>query len=726
MTRTKTRALANWPNNTVSVLDFGAFGDGITDDSAAIQAAVDYLEAQMGGGTIYFPNGSYVVRTQVYTEAFNSNVDVKRYGITLSGESTLQTKILLQNHDGFFEWNQSYTWRSTQQKAAANINFEARNFTVVLEAHVLEDQLPDGMGINYSCGQVFRIIGGGSGSNTHWQNVTFDRVDIQNYATFETNPHQEEISNTGPTGRQARTGNYARIGAFLRGTNRNTFLNCNWSPSAYGSRVGKNQYHRPDAFNGESLSCSINTSNNIISCPNHGFNIGDPIIFQGNGDKVTYELVYPNTYPNVKSQLTVTDDKLTYFVSPINYTKDQFCISNSYACLTETQAGAIADKNYPNEDPNYCPAIDLVRLNFNDVGIVSCKVIPATCCVYGYDSYGIMTNMSAFWGLRFGYRQESTREAGSEGGTLRDSNFSSDTGVFVYSPGIEPGFTIRNSHFNNVTNGVRLINRKSFAISDNMWYNVTDKDTYSDAYEDIKLENCNESSVKNINFWWGSRTNRVNVYADSDCYNITVKDCQAVCVDGILFKVEPGSTGNRGVNNIVNSGDVYPVGRVYSGDIAVIHPTNAGAMVGRDGNRTVNGDGVARTLPFNATIYDNFGGGISNVSDHGVAGGLVIPPNQGINYVKFNASIVTSNDAENVKIFIKAFTGNARYGLTGTISNGDSFGNLVCHTASGIVKVDTSNEFGNVFVVEVTHGGGSELSILPNAATFFSYEVING
>ena len=42
--------------DTVSVRDFGAVGDGVTLDTAAIQAAIDQ-SAAMQGGTVYLPAG---------------------------------------------------------------------------------------------------------------------------------------------------------------------------------------------------------------------------------------------------------------------------------------------------------------------------------------------------------------------------------------------------------------------------------------------------------------------------------------------------------------------------------------------------------------------------------------------------------------------------------------------------------------------------------------------
>ena len=51
-------------SNTVSVKDFGAKGDGSTDDTSAFQAAIDYVSSAFGGGCVYVPAGQYIV-TQV-------------------------------------------------------------------------------------------------------------------------------------------------------------------------------------------------------------------------------------------------------------------------------------------------------------------------------------------------------------------------------------------------------------------------------------------------------------------------------------------------------------------------------------------------------------------------------------------------------------------------------------------------------------------------------------
>lgn len=52
----------------ISVKDFGAVGDASTDDTAAIQAALNALNVN-GGGTLYFPLGTYMITStlQVYS-----------------------------------------------------------------------------------------------------------------------------------------------------------------------------------------------------------------------------------------------------------------------------------------------------------------------------------------------------------------------------------------------------------------------------------------------------------------------------------------------------------------------------------------------------------------------------------------------------------------------------------------------------------------------------------
>ena len=50
----------------VNVKDYGAIGDGVHDDTAAIQAAIDAVVA-LGGGRIFFPPGTYVITSTLTT-----------------------------------------------------------------------------------------------------------------------------------------------------------------------------------------------------------------------------------------------------------------------------------------------------------------------------------------------------------------------------------------------------------------------------------------------------------------------------------------------------------------------------------------------------------------------------------------------------------------------------------------------------------------------------------
>jgi len=50
----------------VSVKDFGAVGDGVTDDTEEIQNAMTYLES-VGGGVLFFPAGTYLISPILHT-----------------------------------------------------------------------------------------------------------------------------------------------------------------------------------------------------------------------------------------------------------------------------------------------------------------------------------------------------------------------------------------------------------------------------------------------------------------------------------------------------------------------------------------------------------------------------------------------------------------------------------------------------------------------------------
>ena len=92
------RMISNAPNN---VRDFGATGDGSTDDSAAIQLALN------NAGEVYIPAGTYIVNSTLFiksnTRLFGDGIEatiIKEGGTVGTTLSTLNTSLLMnENHD---------------------------------------------------------------------------------------------------------------------------------------------------------------------------------------------------------------------------------------------------------------------------------------------------------------------------------------------------------------------------------------------------------------------------------------------------------------------------------------------------------------------------------------------------------------------------------------------------------------------------------------------------
>ncbi len=84
---TTTQALSKTYN---VVTDYGAVGDGVADDSFAIQLAINQAQAD-GGGTIYFPSGTYLLDS-THDDNFGSGITsthllIDRPAVKLAGDA---------------------------------------------------------------------------------------------------------------------------------------------------------------------------------------------------------------------------------------------------------------------------------------------------------------------------------------------------------------------------------------------------------------------------------------------------------------------------------------------------------------------------------------------------------------------------------------------------------------------------------------------------------------
>jgi polygalacturonase len=73
----------------VSVKDFGAVGDGVTDDIDAINDAIAYAKATSGVKAVYFPTGNYRITSSIDARGdFGTGIELwgSRATITSTGD----------------------------------------------------------------------------------------------------------------------------------------------------------------------------------------------------------------------------------------------------------------------------------------------------------------------------------------------------------------------------------------------------------------------------------------------------------------------------------------------------------------------------------------------------------------------------------------------------------------------------------------------------------------
>lgn len=103
---------------SISVKDFGAYGDDVHDDTIAIQAAVTYVQNQ-GGGEIFFPHGTYKITSAI---AITGNTVSMRGGTrftTLIKQYTLNAEVLTVT-GGYFTFRSMGISYSGTPTAGAN------------------------------------------------------------------------------------------------------------------------------------------------------------------------------------------------------------------------------------------------------------------------------------------------------------------------------------------------------------------------------------------------------------------------------------------------------------------------------------------------------------------------------------------------------------------------------------------------------------------------------
>lgn len=117
------RTVQDKVRETASVKDFGAIGDGVADDTAAIQAAIT-ATLTTSGGTLYFPDGIYKLTAKLVVPfSIGWRIRGQSRAGTLLRQATANTPILSLESNLTHSWEISdvgFTWAAAQPATNTN------------------------------------------------------------------------------------------------------------------------------------------------------------------------------------------------------------------------------------------------------------------------------------------------------------------------------------------------------------------------------------------------------------------------------------------------------------------------------------------------------------------------------------------------------------------------------------------------------------------------------
>jgi hypothetical protein len=172
---TTARTLANRFADVVNVKDFGAVGDGITDDTAAIQAAIAFIQsANKKGGKIEFPVGTYKITSTI---TFNYPMILEGIGNSCviapnfaSGDAFVLTAAVDLNRDDGVQFFNIHFKTSVTKTSGYYININGASFTSIKQCKFFNGY--NGIGITGTASANTRI------KDCHFANNKNYNIDI--------------------------------------------------------------------------------------------------------------------------------------------------------------------------------------------------------------------------------------------------------------------------------------------------------------------------------------------------------------------------------------------------------------------------------------------------------------------------------------------------------------------------------------------------------------------